>query len=139
MDENQPYIISKMASEQKFFIDRCLPGLNDIINYSNSNRYKWNREKSDIEEYIGWCIREYKISPTESSVNLQFVWIEPNRKRDPDNIVAARKMILDALVNSDIIPNDGWKHIETFADTWEVAKKDERPGVIVTIMEVMDL
>lgn len=139
MDEEQSHVITKMTSEQKFFIDRQLPGLNDIIKYSNTNRHVWNREKSDIEEYIGWCIREYKVAPVESSVDIGFAWVEPDRKRDPDNIVAARKMILDAMVNCQIIPNDGWKHINMFADSWEVADKDEQPGVLVTVMEVIDL
>lgn len=139
MDENGTHIMTKMASEQNFFIDERLPGLNEIIAFSNVDRHAWNKKKKEVEESIGWCIKKNKISPSETAVDLHFKWIEGNRKRDPDNIVAAKKFILDALVDCGVLPNDGWRHVKSFIDEWEVADKEEPTGVLVTIMEVIDL
>lgn len=50
------------------------------------------------------------VEPVEAA-SLTIVHIEPNRRRDPDNIMAAQKFILDGMVQAGIIEDDGWRHI----------------------------
>ena len=61
-----------------------------------------------------------------------FMFAEPNRRRDPDNIVSgAHKIIFDSFVGAGFIDNDGWKDVQGFADYWIV--DSDRPGVLVIV------
>ena len=55
------------------------------------------------------CKRHY------NKVKLHYVWNEPNKKRDGDNISFGRKFIQDSMVKVGIIDNDNLNHI--VADT----------------------
>lgn len=116
-------------------IPGTLPGLNEYTNAERTNRYMAAELKKRAQELIRWCIRRdlHNIRFTKP-VRLQFLWIEPNRKRDKDNIAFAKKFILDALVNMRVIPNDGWKNIESFSDSFTV--DPQHPRVEVEIKEV---
>ena len=70
----------------------------------------------------------------EKPVRIAFTWYEPNKKRDKDNIAFAKKFIFDALVENNVIPNDGWKNIDSFSDSFKVDAQN--PRVEVEIMEV---
>jgi hypothetical protein len=65
-------------------------------------------------------------------IRLTFRWVERDRKRNPDNVAAGHKFVLDGLVTAKILPNDGWSQIAGWSDTFEVGP---RPGVEVTIEE----
>ena len=65
-------------------------------------------------------------------VLVGFEWVEPDMRRDKDNISSAKKYILDALVVSGVIGNDNWRWIAgNLPDTYKVNKQE--PRVIVTI------
>ena len=64
-------------------------------------------------------------------MHLHCLWKETNKRRDPDGFIVAKKFILDALVQSNIIPNDGWSEIAGFTDEFVVDPK--QPGVWVTL------
>ena len=111
-------------------IDCRLPSLNEYIDVCRRNKYQAAQWKASVEEQIGWFIKG--LPKFTSPVWIDFHWIEPNKKRDPDNIVSAKKYILDALVNAGVIPNDTMKWISGFTDTWSVG---ERSRVIIDIKE----
>ncbi len=94
---------------QSFTIPGTLPGLNEVVNASRANKYKAAKLKKDAEELIVWSIKAAKIHPVQDVSFIEFGWFEPNRKRDPDNIVSARKFIMDALQKAGIIETDGWR------------------------------
>lgn len=109
------------------------PGLTEIISSSKDHPMKYSAMK---KSYTDICAAEFRLkSPAKNlaAVFLTFHWIEPNRKRDPDNIAAAKKFIIDGMVRAEIIGNDGWKHVYGFTDRWSMADK---PGVMVTVEEV---
>lgn len=67
-----------------------------------------------------------------STAHLDFFWAEPNSRRDPDNVTAiGRKIVLDALVKTGILPSDGWSHVLGFSDNWAVSSR--APFVAVAI------
>lgn len=81
---------------------------------------------------IRQCMRGVKI---EKPVFMEYLWIEPNRRRDLDNISSfGRKVIQDALVDTGVLKDDGWKYVVGFSDKFEVDKKE--PRIEVRIKEV---
>lgn len=108
----------------QFRIPGTLPNLNDIIQLSKTHWTKYRAAKESVEQYICLCAREQNGRlPSFSRIDLACTWFEANKKRDPDNIVAAKKFILDSLVGLKVIPNDGWDNVNSFHDDWFVSKK----------------
>ena len=91
----------------------------------------YNSLKRQWEAKITAIIRHQKMSPFDVPVEIKFLWIEKNRRRDKDNIRAGAKFILDALVLAEIIPNDNWKWVVNLFDEYMV--DSAKPGVHVTI------
>lgn len=115
-----------------------LPGMNEMIAAAKGNRGKglaYARMKKDWTDRV-WAIAMStginKPGPFQRRVALQFVWVEKDKRRDPDNVAAARKFVLDGLVNAGVIQGDGWRWISGWWDRWEV--NAERPGVGVNII-----
>lgn len=117
--------------QQRIFIPHRLAGLNDLIGAINRNRFLGNQLKQQETNLVALYAK--KLKPCTHPVFVSFKYCEPNAKRDPDNIVAAKKFILDGLVVAKILPNDTQKWILGFTDTWEVSKK---VGVEITIKEI---
>lgn len=118
----------------QFTIQGTLPNLNDIIQLSKTHWSKYRATKESIEQYICLSIIEQngRALPKFEKIDLACTWFEANKKRDPDNIVAAKKFILDALVSLKVIQNDGWANVNSFHDDWFVAKK---PAIWVRVTE----
>ena len=119
-------------TEQRFFVNGTLPGLNDYIAAINAHRFKGNKMKQDSQDVIGWAIAQHHIKKVTQAYFV-FNWYEKNKKRDLDNVAFAKKMCLDALVKMGVLPNDGWGNVLGFEDHFFVDK--DRPGVEVIIRE----
>jgi len=69
-----------------------------------------------------------------SSAYFTYIFIEPNKRRDPSNFIAGGiKLIEDGLQEAKILKNDGWKNILGIASYWIM--DPECPGVLVLISE----
>jgi Holliday junction resolvase RusA-like endonuclease len=56
-------------------------------------------------------VREESIPPMEAvSVELTAVY-KVRRRRDPDNVMATLKVLLDALVKAGVLPDDSMGHV----------------------------
>ena len=111
-----------------------LSGLNDYIDACRTNRYKGAELKSREQNYCMWHIMAQLPKEIKSPVRIMFRWGEPNMKRDLDNICFAKKYILDALVQSGRLKNDGWRDVQGFVDDFFVDK--ENPRIEVEIEEI---
>jgi Holliday junction resolvase RusA-like endonuclease len=120
-------------SSQQFFIPGRLPGMNDILQAAKL-RKPYMRIKKQLTDMIAQLALEGDVKPYESSVCITFQWIEQNRKRDPDNICAGAKFVLDGLVKAGIIKSDGFKYVKTISSSFQINK--EHPGVIVILETV---
>ena len=121
---------------QRFFISGVLPGLNEVLAAAVKRRGKWNAYndlKASYGDYIATIIRKAKLTPIQRA-NISFTWCEQSQRRDKDNIRMAAKFILDSLVVTKILPNDGWKQIGTLSDSFEV--DGGKPGVYVELVEL---
>ncbi len=118
----------------KFEIPGRLPGLNEIIDAAKHGMYKYQpyaKMKETYTNMIAWLAK--KLPPYEKVV-LVITWYEPDRRRDPDNIMAGQKFILDGLVAAGTIPNDSQKYIAGIVHRFRVDKR--RPRVEVEIVDI---
>lgn len=139
MANKEPVIIT-----QSFIIDGLLPGLDEMLQAARirlkrrsrleKKRFrgsKYQLLKREAGKVVSVAIWGAQLQPMESAC-LSFHWVEPNRKRDPSNVIAGgQKVILDSLVNTGILPNDGWKQIRGLTDTWECDTIN--PRILVTL------
>lgn len=114
----------------KFVITSKLPTLNEYSNAERANRFKAAKLKKDTEELIGWHIKASGIKPIKEPIMLVIHWQVPKTCRfDPDNIVFAKKFILDALQKTGTIQNDNKKYIRGFNDNVIYEGKEFRTEV----------
>lgn len=121
---------------QVLFIPGPLPGMNEMLNaHGTGGGGKGNgyaRAKKKWTNDIALLAKVHKLRPMER-VRLRFVWHEKHRQRNPDNIAAGKKLVIDGLVVAKVLRNDGWDQIAGFVDDWRVGSP---PGVLVIIEPV---
>lgn len=112
------------------------PGLNDMIALAKRGRGKYQpyaRDKATNTEMVAWCCKAAHIPPLKRAA-IHITWVEPNERRDPDNIGAAQKYVLDGIVAAGVIPDDRQKYVSGITHEWKVDKAN--PRVIVEIEAV---
>lgn len=117
---------------QSFFVPGPLPGMNEYA--GTKTRWHYKRMKSEWGATIRYYIKQEKLQPM-ARAEIKFLWIEKDRRRDPDNIMSAQKFVLDAIVTAGLMNNDGWNQIEGIAHRFQVAGKGDNPGVLVFMSE----
>lgn len=116
-----------------------LPSENEMIDWAKAHRMVYHREK---KKWIDWCIIHMVRVPKR---RLKRIWLritycersfdrKDQRARDPDNICSFKKVLLDALVSAEVIPDDSHKHIAGFTENFILAP--DEPGVIVIIVDM---
>ena len=121
----------------KLTIRGKLDNLNDYIAACRSNQYKGSKVKSQNENIVKCAIYEQlgRVRIT-SPVYMVYRWYEPDRRRDLDNISSfGRKVIQDALVDTHVLKNDGWKEIIGFRDEFYVDRNNPRIEVEIEVVE----
>ena len=109
-----------------------LPSCNEYIDACRRNPYTAAKMKKEAQELIGWQI--WKLPRLTKPVMISFRWIEPNARRDIDNVAFGKKFILDALQEAGKLPNDNRKYVRGFTDEFAVDKAD--PRIEITIKEI---
>lgn len=119
---------------QKLYIAGRLPGLNEIIGEARAHRMRSARQKKSNTAAVHWSAVAATLHPVEGPVELVIHWCEKkNRKhRDPDNVAAGVKFILDGLVDARVLPDDGWDVVKAITHRFE----EGVDGVMVDIVEV---
>ena len=99
-----------------FKIKAKLPSLNDVIAKNRANKYLGAKFKADIEEVIGWAIKQAivmkTLKPVKNPCVIYIDWHEATKKRDVDNVQSSQKFILDAMVKNGILPNDNRRWVK---------------------------
>ena len=122
--------------EYLLIVPTRLNNLNDYLSAERTSRYKGAEMKAQNEELVKIAIKQQmKGIRIEEPVFMEYRWYEKNRRRDLDNISSfGRKVIQDALVQTHVLQNDGWKEIEGFSDEFFVDA--DNPRIEVLIREV---
>ena len=110
----------------KFEIPGRLPGLNEIIDAAKrgkGNYQPYARMKEEYTTTVAWLAKKL---PSYEKVALVITWYEPDHRRDPDNIMAGQKFILDGLVAAGTIPNDSQRYIQGILHRFRVDKQNPR-------------
>ena len=118
---------------QRFTIQGRFPSLNDYVSAERADRrfgasMKRKETKRAAEAAEG-------LGSFTNPVIVSFKWIEPNLRRDVDNIAFAHKFILDGLVKAGVLEGDSRKHVIGLQDEFPEPDPDN-PRVEITIMEV---
>lgn len=114
-----------------------LIGLNEYINAERTNLYKAANMKRQLEQdtiaatYI--ALDRGTIHKHTNPCELWVTFVEPNHRRDLDNISFCIKGIQDALVKCGVFQDDSTKYIQVLHYT--IAFDAKNPRVIVTIKE----
>lgn len=120
-----------------FIIKAKLPSLNEYIRACRSNRYAGAKFKEEVEELIGWSIKQAQTagklpSMGDTPCKIYINWNERTKKRDVDNIQSAQKFILDALQTYGVIKNDSRKYVKQIYHNVNDATED---SVLVRLEE----
>ncbi len=111
-----------------------LPSLNDIIEAAKKGKGKYQPYAIMKERYtseIGWLAKKL---PAYERVDITITWHEPNRRRDPDNVVGGTKFVMDGLVAGGVIKDDSQRYVNSITHQFEVDK--ENPRIEIEIEEV---
>ena len=118
----------------KIVIPHELMDLNKFINLQRGNRYGGAKAKKDQTNlctmYIKRAINDGLDISDMLPVDIEFKWFVRNRRKDKDNIVFAKKFILDAMQSSGLIENDGWSEIGDFSDKIRLDKNNPRVEIV---------
>ena len=117
----------------RFVIRGRLPGLNDMTREARGNKYESAKTKRSCTMLCGAAAKSQNIPAMTRPVVVSILWVEPNRKRDMDNIACGAKYILDGLQEAHIIANDGWKDILGIVHRYDVDATN--PRVVVELQE----
>jgi len=105
--------------------------LNKYTAAQRANRYLGAKIKKEETERVMWICKKYRYNKISNHRHcLGFTWYCKDRRTDPDNIAFAKKFILDGLVESGILEDDGWKNIRRFEDHFKISK--DNPRVVVS-------
>ncbi len=124
----------------RLWIPGTFPGMNEITKAAKSGRGKGNgysRMKSACDaRVISEAHRSAPavVEPIAGRCQIAFVWHEETRRRDPDNVSAGQKFVLDGLVKAGILAGDGWNEVASISHVFCV--DPVKPGVTVEITEV---
>lgn len=110
-----------MININSLTISMKLPSLNEVIDVNRTNRHQGARYKKEIEELIGWYIKQDLtkgcLKPTQKPCEIYFEWHESTKRRDVDNIQSSQKFVLDALVENKVLKNDSRRYVKQIYHT----------------------
>lgn len=95
--------------------------------WNPNSRTHWRKReqvKVVVQDEIIALVREQNWDqPPLQMANVKLTWTFPdNRRRDPDNLVAASKPLIDALRKAGVIHDDSWQHMN-LEIAWERGNK----------------
>jgi hypothetical protein len=115
------------------FIPGPLPGMNEMIAAAKSGRGKasaYARMKATWTAVVATHARRAFAANYFGRVRVFCAWSEEAMRRDPDNVTAAVKFVLDGLVEAKILHCDRWHCVAGIQHEWEVGAV---PGVLVEL------
>lgn len=134
MRHNETYKAEVIRLLYYFEIRRKLPSLNVTIGKNRTNKYLGAKFKAEIEEAIGWDIKQAltqrTLKPITEPCDILIDFHESTMRRDVDNIQSAQKFILDSMVKNGILKNDNRRWVKQIYHT---IHDDSEDWIAVTI------
>jgi hypothetical protein len=85
--------------------------------------HKLKKRYTEIVEIFAQEWRPSGWKPIKRYV-VRLVWHCVNRNRDPDNVAAAVKYVLDGLVRAGIVADDRWNNVVSIEHVFLLAPKE---------------
>ena len=120
------------------------PGTNEMIDAANTSRYALNDIKREVgvtvEQYARVAARQARWQTPEGQCHVTLKFIEPNHRRDPDNIYGAAKLIMDGLTGkrgskrfgAGVIRDDSQRYVDLECRLMKGVVSND-PGVIICV------
>jgi crossover junction endodeoxyribonuclease RusA len=114
-----------------------IPGIPPTLNELKRMHYlEWARQKMLWGKTVGWEVKRQKVRPPEpflkAIVTLNY-YFKSRRRTDPDNNTG--KFLLDGLVESGILVDDSFDHIELNIRKGGVDKHNPRVEIMIERLE----
>lgn len=107
----------------KVLVEGKFPGMNEIIATSKKHYILYSKMKAEFTELFQWQTKNLpKIRGGKAIIRLH--WTFKNKRRDPDNVMAAQKFILDALVRNGVLIDDTLDYIHSLESTFNLGNQD---------------
>jgi hypothetical protein len=104
----------------KLIIKGEFPGLNEYINHTRGSKYAGASMKARETDRVYWEAKGQHLPRIETVQKITCTWYCKNKRKDKDNVMFAKKFILDGLILAKVIPNDGWNDIHEFVDVFAI-------------------
>ena len=112
------------ANGVRLVVPGALPTLNEYIRAERGNRFAAANLKKQTQEHIKLVLwAQARRLHYDRPVDLRFVWTVKNKRKDKDNIAFAKKFVLDALVEMEVLNDDGWDDINTITDEFRIGEE----------------
>lgn len=113
-----------------------MASLNDYILACRKSPFAGNHFKHEEQDKIIKAIGESDLKRIEKAVRVTFIFCEKNARRDLDNISGwAHKAVMDALVTTGILINDGWKQVVGYTDCFYIDKENPRVEIVLETVD----
>jgi hypothetical protein len=109
-----------------------LPGMNEIIAQAKAHYGRYSSIKANYTNLVAYCA--HNRPPVHRAI-VRCHWYTANKRRDPDNIEAGVKYVLDGLVTAGVLPGDGWRHVAGIEHTFAVDKQQPRVEIEIVPVE----
>ena len=113
---------------QHFVVKSRFCSLNEFYRMHHMKQGKVKRENDEV---VAWSAKAAHIKPYTKPVQIDCLWVEPNKRRDHDGIHFGVKFILDGLVKAGILKDDSPRYVKRI--THEVAYDRDNPRIEVWI------
>lgn len=114
-----------------FTVRGTMPGLNEYIRAERANRYAASKMKRAQTERVALAAAAQGMPGFTCPVEVTITWVEPNRRRDVDNVAFAKKFVLDGMVRAGVIPDDSPRYVSAISDRFAYDRSDPRVEVEV--------
>lgn len=108
-----------------------LPDLNSYLTELNRHRHMGAKMKKEATEFVAWHTKKYRTRDFNPPYHIAISWYCKNARKDPDNVIFAKKFIMDGLQLAGVIPQDTWKTISGFTDLLFIDKVKPRIEIII--------
>ena len=110
----------------KIIIEGELMDLNKFINAQRANRWGGASVKKKQTEICERAFAPIRAKKLKLPITLHITWVCKDKRKDKDNVAFGKKFILDGMIQSGLLKNDGWSEIAGFTDSFEVDKDNPR-------------
>lgn len=118
---------------EELFVEGRFPSLNAYVSAERANRFRAAAIKARETGRVRDAALAAGTRRFRRPVRVRFVWHEPDRRRDLDNVFFAKKFVLDGLVGAGVLEGDSQRYVVGLED--ELVIDRDRPGVAVEIEE----